>query len=169
MDPHCLDIVHCLYLQDHGRGRSSWSILIVIARGNRANPVLLARMVTLGGMEFLQDGSSRIRFSLSWRPSESCRRVFLKFVSYQMESASPPRVADFRTRNRPDDPGDLGFGVSYELRQMGWKMRKVVRISAVAQGLTKLAELQGEDRFPISFPSLRSRHDPLLGLCSGRA
>ena len=173
MDPHCLNISIALYLQDHGRGPE------FLVHTYSQHPEAMDRirfigegMVTLGGMEFLQDGSGRVRFPCHGDHLKACRRVFLEVCKIPNGSLLVPKeLLIFDKKSNRTIRVTMGPGFSYELTADGPdNEEKPLRISAVAQGLTKLAELRIEEQGSnqLSFPC-GQRHDPLIGLLLGRA
>jgi hypothetical protein len=173
MDPHCLNISIALYLQDHGRGPE------FLVHTYSGHPEAMERiryicqgMVTLGGMDFIQDGSSRVRFACHGDHLKACRRVFLEVCKLPNGSPLVPKeLLIFDKKSNRTIRVISGPGCAYELTADGPDIaEKSLRISAVAQGLTKLAELQveGQGLNQLSFPC-GQRHDPLIGLLIGRA
>jgi hypothetical protein len=173
MDPHCLNISIALYLQDRGRGPE----FLVHTYSPRPEAMERIRfickgMATLGGMEFLQDGSSRVRFPCHGDHLKACRRVFLEVC--KLPNGSPlasKELLIFDKKSNRTIRVISGLGCTYELTADGPdNEEKPLRISAVAQGLTKLAELrvEGQDSNQLSFPC-GQRHDSLIGLLLGRA
>jgi hypothetical protein len=173
MDPLCLDISIALYLQDQGRGPE----FLVHTYSGHPEAVERIRfickgMVNLGGMEFLQDGSSRLRFACHGDHLKACRRVFLEVCKLPNESPLVPQeLLIFDKKSNRTIRVVSGSGCTYELTADGPdNEEKSLRISAVALGLTKLAELrvEREGLNQLSFPC-GQRHDPLIGLLLGRA
>ncbi len=173
MDPHCLNISIALYLQDHGRGPE----FLVHTYSRRPEAMdrirfIVKGMVTLGGMELLQDGSGRVRFPCHGDHLKACRRVFLEVCKIPNGSSLVPKeLFIFDKKSNRTIRVVLGSGCNYELTADGPdNEEKPLRILAVAQGLTKLAELriEGEGSNQLSFPC-GQRHDPLIGLLLGRA
>jgi hypothetical protein len=173
MDPHCLNISIALYLQDHGRGPE----FLVHTYSHRPEAMERIRfigtgMVSLGGMEFLQDGSNRVRFPCHGDHLKACRRVFLEVCKLPNGSPLVPKeLLIFDKKSNRTIRVIAGSGCSYELAADGPDNdERTLRISAVAQGLTKLAELQveGQGSNQLSFPC-GQRHDPVVGLLLGRA
>ena len=126
----------------------------------------------MGGMEFLQEGSSRVSFPCHGDHLKACRRVFLEVCKLPNGSPLVPKELQiFDKKSNRTIRVISGSGCSYKLTADGPdNEEKLLRISAVAQGLTKLAELrvEGEGSNQLSFPC-GQRHDPLIGLLLGRA
>jgi hypothetical protein len=173
MDPHCLNISIALYLQDHVQGPE----FLVHTYSQRPEAIQRIRficegMVNLGGMEFLQAGSNRVRFACHGDHLKACRRVFLEVCKLPSESPLVPKeLLIFDKKSNRTIRAISGPGCAYELTADGLdNEERSQRISAVAQGLTKLAELrvEGQGLNQLSFPC-GQRHDPLIGLLLGRA
>lgn len=173
MDPHCLNISIALYLQDHGRGPE------FLVHTYSQHPEAMDRirfivrgMITLGGMELVQEGSGRVRFPCQGDHLKACRRVFLEVCKIPNDrSLAPKELFIFDKKSNRTIRATSGPAFCYELTADGPDNdEKLLRISAVAQGLTKLAELQaeGQGSNQLSFPC-GQRHDPLIGLLLGRA
>jgi len=173
MDPHCLNISIGLYRQDFAHGPE----FLVHTYSLRPEARLRAEfvrqaMVVLGGMECVENRSDRLRFPCRGVHLRGCRRIFLEACKLPTGSALAPKkllVFD-RKSNRNiwviPDQGNI-----YQLTADGDdNVEKSNRISAVAQGLTKLAELQASEQnsSQLSFPCGQC-HDQLIGLLLGRA
>ena len=173
MDPHCLDISIALYLQDHGQGPE-----FLVHTYSRC-PEAIQRveficqgMIILGGMEFVQDGSGRIRFSCHGDHLKACKRVFLEVCKLPNGSPlAPKELLIFDKKSNRNIRVISGPGGVRQLTADGPdNEEKTLRMSAVAQGLTKLAELQvgGQGTNQLSFPCGQT-HDRLIGLLLGRS
>lgn len=173
MDPHCRDISIALYLQDHGQGPE------FLVHTYSRHPEAIQRvdfirqgMIILGGMEFVEDGSGRIRFSCHGDHLKACRRVFLEVCKLPNGSPlAPKELLVFDKKSKRNIRVISGPGGARQLTADGPdNEEKALRISAVAQGLTRLAELEvgGQGANRLSFPCGQT-HDRLIGLLLWRS
>ena len=173
MDPHCHNISIGLYRQDWAHEPEflvhTYSPHL---EANKRAEFIRHAMVVLGGMEFVENRPHLLRFPCRGEHLRGCRRVFLEACKLPTGSELVPKellVFDRKSNRKlwavPDPSG------AYQLAAEGDDcIEKSNRISAVAQGLVKLAELQTSAQGPnlLSFPC-GQRHDQLIGLLLGRA
>ncbi|MFN8005739.1 MAG: hypothetical protein U0V70_01660 [Terriglobia bacterium] len=173
MDPHCVDITIGLYLQDHGRGPEYLVHTYSQRTEAKARLDFISQgMVVLGGMEFLQGGNRRLRFSCGGEHLKACRRLFLEVCKFPNGAALTPKdLQIFDKKSNRAIRVVSGPEGSYQVQADGPDdPEKSARIAAIAQGLVKLSEVQmeGTGLGQLSFPC-HQRHDPVLGLLLGRA
>ncbi len=171
MDLHFHDITIALYRQEHNRK----PIFRVHTYSNldgataRIHGVSLA-MKTLGGMLKTPDGA--LYFPCGTAHEAACRRVFLEACKLSPESAPaesrPLHTLDKKLRMTVTAHSS-GSG-SYRVTAASETPNAKRRISAIANGLMKLGEMErvGESYDTVTFPCEHA-HDALVGLLLVRA
>jgi hypothetical protein len=172
MDPHFHDISIALYRQQADAGPTFLvhSYSVKEGAGDRIDFITRA-MAILGGLEAVPGERHKLRFSCGAEHPLACRRVFLeacKLDPTQRPNVRPLRILDKKS-NRTITANAQGHGI-YLLNADGEEAEKAARISAVANGLLKLGQMQtGESGGnSVTFPCGQS-HDALVGLLLVRA
>jgi hypothetical protein len=172
MDAHFFNITIALYWQDSDAGPVFVIHSYSQKEGASHRIEFIGRaMATLGGLERVGNDPSKLRFPCPAGHLLACRRVFLeacKLSPSQPVEVRPLAILDKKS-NQTITVISQGNGV-YALTADGEGPEKASRISAVANGLQKLGQMQnpepGGDRvaFACGYP-----HDALVGLLLVRA
>ena len=167
MDPHFHNISIGLYRQQRG-GKPEFLVHTYSGiEGAQQRLKFIARaMAILGGMESTSGGPQELRFPCGSEHHLAARRVFLEACKLDPNNPVNPRPLTIldKKSGRNITAASLGGGV-YHLTADGEAEGRANRISAVAGGLVKLAEMrpvdQSSDR--VAFPCGQA-HDSLVGV-----
>ncbi|MEW5978435.1 MAG: hypothetical protein AB1898_21785 [Acidobacteriota bacterium] len=172
MDPHFENITIALYTQAGAKG-SEFLVHSYSPKAGVAERLQFVEdaMVRLGGMERTGEATRRLRFPCGGGHWAACRRVFLEACKQNPGAPLAERPLSIldKKSGRNLNVSTAGPG-SYRVDADGEIEGKQGRISAVAAGLAKLAEMElvegesGAVRFSCGRP-----HDALIGLLLGRA
>ena len=167
MDPHFHNISIGLYRRQHD-GKPEFLVHTYSGMEGARQRIgfIASAMAILGGMELTSGETPRLRFPCGFEHHLAARRVFLeacKLDSNNAVNARPLTVLD-RKSNRNIVVASLGGGV-YHLTADGEEESRASRVSAVAGGLMKLAEMRPVDQCldRVAFPCGEA-HDSLVGL-----
>jgi hypothetical protein len=172
MDAHFQNISLALYRQETEAGPVFRVHSYSIKEGTRQRIEFIARaMAILGGLEQVTGAACQLRFPCRAEHQLACRRTFLE--ACKLDPAQPIQVRPLsildKKSNRTITVTGQGDGV-YLLSIDGEGPENASRVSAVANGLLKLGQLQtlesGSDR--VAF-ACRQSHDALAGLLLPRA
>ena len=171
--PHFHDISIGLYKRTNGRGNTEFQVHSYSSQEGVDNCLrhVAASMILLGGMEDA-DGSFTVGFGCGGSHVKACRRVFIeacKVPPGEALQAKPLRIFDKKTE-RNISLEKLSGREAYRVTADGPEDGRARRVSAVAAGLAKLADLprvDGEEDLVV-FPC-SGGHDPLVGLLLIRA
>jgi hypothetical protein len=167
MDPHFHDISIGLYRRQRD-GKPEF--LVHTYSGVEGAPqrvrFVAAAMAILGGMESTSGETCQLQFPCGFEHLLAAKRVFLEACKLAPDNAVNPRPLTIldKKSNRNITAASLGGGV-YHLTGDGEEADRANRLSAVAGGLIKLAEMRPVDQSldRVAFPC-GEVHDPLVGL-----
>lgn len=173
MDPHFHDISIALYEQQGADGAPAFLVHTYSGRDGAAERIgqIMVAMKVLGGMEDATAGPHMLRFPCGAEHKRACRRLFLEACKLAPGAAHEVRpMATFDKKSeRTIEVANTGGG-EYQVAADGEEDGRDRRISAIAGGLVKLAELETVDmvRHKIAFDCGHA-HDALVGLLLVRA
>lgn len=173
MYPHFHDISISLYERESDTGIFEFKVHSYAGRAgvDRCIDHVVSAMATLGGMIRTGDDDSCVRFACGRQHRRACKRVFLEACKIAPDAeikCRPMSIFDKKT-DRNVNVDDLGQGV-YRVEADGDEDGRARRISAIAGGLIKLAEMDsvGESGHEVVF-DCNSDHNLLVGLLLVRA
>lgn len=173
MDPHFHDISIGLNEQRDAAGQPRYLVHTYSERKGAKERIdfVVEAMRTLGGLEECGNGARYLRFPCGAAHRQACKRTFLE--ACKLESGSALTVRPLSIFDKKLD-GEVfveseGAG-AYRLSAEGNDERKERRLTAIAGGLIKLAEVQprGEQGDSVAF-ECGQEHDALVGLLLARA
>jgi hypothetical protein len=167
MDPHFQNISIGLYRRQRD-SKPEFLVYTYSGVGGAQQRVgfITRAMAILGGMESTSGDTQQLRFPCGFEHHLAARRVFLEACKLDPNNAVNPRPLTIldKKSNRNITAASLGGGV-YQLTADGEEEGRASRLSAVAGGLMKLAEMHPADQSldRVAFPC-GEVHDSLVGL-----
>ena len=170
---HFHDISISLYERESDAGVFEFKVHSYSGRAgvDRCIDHVVSAMVDLGGMIRIGSEGGSVRFACGRQHRKACTRVFLEACKIAPDAevkSRPMRIFDKKTERNVSIDG-LGQG-AYRVGADGDENGRARRISAIAGGLVKLAEMDpvGESDHEVAF-GCNSDHNLLIGLLLVRA